>query len=294
MTLVTVACFRDFHQILIQAESIGLFLEPCTHYIIVNEEKVDLDFWYRWLSPYYKNHELKIIPRIVYDYTSVYAMLKHVNHTTFGWRSQQLQKLLISRIIDDDYLVLDAKTFFVRHGSISAWDNSLGSGPSYAINEQFINTNYAYSIALKKEILTIAPHSVTPFKIITEPLRRYLETANNHHNLYKFLFLPEIYPFKGSTSPSSEFLFYCYIANDYFKEQDKRTVPNNHIIWDAINDSQFNKILSNQPLTLNIHRNFLNKCDVHMLENVNKYLSDLGFKNKLYPYPDSHDTFFSS
>ena len=42
MYLVTVACYRDFYQILIQAESINLFLEPCTHYIIINENKTKL------------------------------------------------------------------------------------------------------------------------------------------------------------------------------------------------------------------------------------------------------------
>ena len=99
MNLVTVACYRDFQQILLQAESISLFLEPCTHYIIVNEEKIDLDFWYKWLSPYYKNHELKIIPRLEYDYDAVRNMLYKSENSlaeiNLGWRTQQLQKLLI-------------------------------------------------------------------------------------------------------------------------------------------------------------------------------------------------------
>jgi hypothetical protein len=35
--LVTVTCNRDFQFMLLQAESIQKFLEPCHHWIVINE-----------------------------------------------------------------------------------------------------------------------------------------------------------------------------------------------------------------------------------------------------------------
>ena len=37
MKLLTIACERDKDILLLHAESISLFLEPCTHYIVINE-----------------------------------------------------------------------------------------------------------------------------------------------------------------------------------------------------------------------------------------------------------------
>ena len=51
MYLATVTCNRDFQQMLLQAESIQKFVEPCKHVIIINEDKFDYNFWYRWLKP---------------------------------------------------------------------------------------------------------------------------------------------------------------------------------------------------------------------------------------------------
>jgi len=296
-TLVTVACYRDFHQILLQAESISLFLEPCTHYIIVNEEKIDLDFWYRWLSPYYKNHELKIIPKIEYDYDTVrnmfYKSENSLGEITLGWRTQQLQKLLIATLIDEDYLILDAKTLFLKHCGLHDWDNAFGSSHDlYPVSEIFDNTNYFYSKFFNKELLKSVPFGYTPVKIILDPLKQYLENPQNRKNLHVKLFLPEVVLINGHISPGSEFLFYCYIASDYLKDQHTRFSPTTNLLVDDTPNEQIEIMLLNQPVTWNIHRKFLNKCSPQVLDTINTHLSSIGFKNKLYPYPDSFDVFF--
>jgi hypothetical protein len=291
--LVTIACYRDFYQILLQAESISLFLEPCTHYIIVNEEKVDLDFWYKWLSPYYKNHKLKIIPRVDYEYGRVTALLKN-SEETIGWRTQQLQKLLIARYLDSDYLILDAKTIFVKPCSLNEWDNSFGSFHPRPINETFYNTNYLYSKIFNRELLKSSPFGFVPSKMILEPLKRYLEKDNNYENLYKQLFLPETFILNGDTSPASEFLFYNYIVYDYLENQHTRHYPNTFWFNNQyeMNNIEFSEMLLDQPLTISIHRRFLNKCNTEILEILNTHLRSIGLQNKVYPYPFSFDKFF--
>ena len=61
MKLLTVACERDKDILLLHAESISLFLEPCTHYIVINEEVPDINYWRELLQPYYSKHKLIIL-----------------------------------------------------------------------------------------------------------------------------------------------------------------------------------------------------------------------------------------
>ena len=60
MDIVTVTCELDSHQMIQQAESISLFVEPCTHWVIVEGANVNLTVWKKRLAPYYKNHTLKL------------------------------------------------------------------------------------------------------------------------------------------------------------------------------------------------------------------------------------------
>ena len=91
MYLATVTCNRDFQQMLLQAESIQRFLNPCKHVIIINESYPDLDFWNRWLKPYYTNHELVIMPRIQYTYPSSVLGVRDrygaIDTASNGWRT---------------------------------------------------------------------------------------------------------------------------------------------------------------------------------------------------------------
>lgn len=175
MYLATVTCNRDFQQMLLQAESIERFLNPCKHVIIINESVPDIDFWYRWLQPYYTKHELVIRPRIEYAYPSgsmgkrdVYG---EIDAASSGWRSQQLQKMLLAYEYTEDYLLLDSKNFFIKQADITEWEESIGSGSfqQFAPGDMFIGSFEKYAELFGHKIdFYIGPF--TPFIIKREPL----------------------------------------------------------------------------------------------------------------------------
>ena len=114
MNLVTVTCLIDQPAMLVQAESIRKFLSPCTHYVIVNEINPDLAKWRDLLQEYYTNHIL--------------ILLRFTDYEGSGWHTQQTYKLLVGEHIDDDYLVLDSKNFFIKHCQLTEWEGRYGDG----------------------------------------------------------------------------------------------------------------------------------------------------------------------
>lgn len=298
MYLATVTCNRDFQQMLLQAESIGKFVEPCSHVIVVNEDKPDLEFWYRWLKPYYKNHKLNIIPRIDYFYSTAYLGTRdnigQLDAISNGWRTQQLQKLLLAYEFEDDYLLLDSKNFFVRKTNINEWDNIIGSGTLFPGNGEH---HFTPTISLYSEILDshlpfyLKPQ--TPFKI------KRLPFVNNckRSELGYLLFYPE---FKYKSA--SEGIFYSHFVKDEIIELNNTVDPNdrNYITMWAQNKSEISRLLFDISLNdkikiVGFHRELLSKLDEEHFKIINFWLASdnpkfgVGLTNKIYPMPrDSH------
>ena len=299
MYLATVTCNRDFQQMLLQAESIQKFVEPCSHVIVINEDKPDLDFWYRWLGPYYKNHKLNIIPRITYHYPTSFlgtidGQSSSGDASSNGWRTQQLQKLLLAYEFEDDYLLLDAKNFFTKKTNINEWDNIIGSGAFLKIGDgnAFDNSCKIYSDLLEKPIdQWLKPQ--TPFKVAREPFIRNCKRSE----LAYLLFYPE---FKDS--PATEGIFYSHFVKDEIDEFLKTYNPEDKkylTIWmhskPDIARLLFDISLSDKIKIAAVHRELLSKLDEKELEIINFWLASdnpkfgLGLKNKIYPMPrDSH------
>ena len=103
MDLVTVTCDLDFNQMLLQAESISKFLKPCTHWVVINDQHIDKEKWESALTPYYHNHTLKLFTP---NWNSI--------PSDFGWAKQQAYKFVVSKYVNDDYLLLDSKNFFIK------------------------------------------------------------------------------------------------------------------------------------------------------------------------------------
>ena len=119
--LVTITCNIERHLMILQAESVLNFCEPCTHWVIVNEKNVDVHAWHDILKPYYKHHKLYVIPRrFLIDNPECEKLSGHA--------TQQVLKMLVSRLVQKDYILLDAKNFFVQPFKLSTFDNYIGSG----------------------------------------------------------------------------------------------------------------------------------------------------------------------
>lgn len=287
---------------LLQAESIQRFLNPCKHIIIINESNPDLEFWYRWLKPYYTNHELLIRGRIEYSYpyTSIGTRDNYgeIDYFSNGWRTQQLQKMLLAYEYEDDYLLLDSKNFFIKPTDISEWDQIIGSGSycGFGALHNFVGTYKKYVEMFGYQI-DYYSGPFTPFKVKREPL---VNKCTLHELGYK-LFYPE-----HSRTPASEGIFYSFFVSDEINKIVGNPFRKGKIIWltdigDGVNidKNKLTKLLLDvnkdpEMKTMAIHREILSKLDdidIKLLDLwVNSDLSwSLKFKNKIHPIPrDSH------
>lgn len=275
---------------LLQAESIQKFLNPCKHVIIINESYPDLEFWNRWLKPYYTNHELVIRPRIQYPYPSSVLGVRDrygaIDTTSSGWRTQQLQKMLLAYEYEDDYLLLDSKNFFIRQTDIMEWDESIGSGSymGFGAIHHFVGTYEKYSELFEKDIeYYTGPY--TPFKIKRESLASKCKISELGYKL----FYPEHY-----NVPASEGIFYSFLIEDEINQLVGIPFVKSLTIW-GDDKSNFVKTLFKMLADPNIkvaglHREILSTMTKQDLKIVDFWLnSKLGFVNKIYPMPrDSH------
>lgn len=290
MYLATVTCNRDFHQMLLQAESIQRFLHPCKHVIIINEAYPDIDFWYRWLRPYYTNHELLIIPKIYHEYPTNINGARDIhgdiNENYKGWTSQQLQKMLLAYHFEDDYLLLDSKNFFIKETHISEWNNVIGSDSFQKFQEgdHFQSTYKKYVNVFGKELeYFLGPH--TPFKIN----REILITKCSISELAYKLFYPKFY-----NNPISEGIFYSFLVGDEinkYRSMDSRR-QRSVTIWETDNNptAKMAEIILNPDIKVTgIHRNVLSTIsanDLAVLEIALNSPTGIGFTNKIYPMPN--------
>ena len=284
MYLATVTCYRDFPQLLLQAESIQKFVEPCKHVILVNHDNPDLEFYYRWLTPYYTKHELVIIPKFDYYYP---VKGLHTNHVIIGtaleWRIQQLQKLLLAYEFEEDYLLLDSKNFFIKPTNLSYWENMLGSGKltTDRVNDYFSQTGDVY-----RKLFNVTDTQVfspaTPFKID----RELLTSRCTKEALGYFLYAPEF-----NERVVSEFIFYSVLINDEIK---KCTYwPSKHIegvLWQHDLEDLHTRLMqtqNNPDLRISgFHRNLLGKVDTRQLSMINSWLKfAIGLNNTLQAIP---------
>jgi hypothetical protein len=119
MDLVTIACEQDFDVMRLQAESISKFVEPCTHWVTVNERFPNKKKWREMLETFYTKHKLILMFPKWYEYL----------HVPDGFSRQQVYKIkMVNYIKDEEFLCLDPKDFFVKSCSTNDWKGVLGCG----------------------------------------------------------------------------------------------------------------------------------------------------------------------
>lgn len=205
MDLVTVTCLRDHKDMLRQAQSISLFLEPCTHWVIVNDENIDQEFWTNTLAPFYTKHTLKLLfPKwSTWSFNFIEKKLFKPRHPT-GYKNQQVYKLMISQQINDDYLIIDSDTFFIKPTSIDEWADTMGSGrtmPFENIDLDMQQTIQLYADKLKCDVPQLMFDSCVPFVVKNSVMKsvRNLKSLVKWFNRVKRL-------------PQSEFYLYNLLA----------------------------------------------------------------------------------
>ena len=277
MFLATIVCNRDFQQMLLQAESIGQFVEPCVHVIVVNEHKPDIDFWYKWLAPYYKNHTLLIYPAIIPNDVKDYELLS-------GWVTQQWHKFIIAHLAYykclENYVLLDSKNFFVKPTKLDEFEYIIGSG---VLSEEaatgFSDTNNHYAKLFNVDPIkeTLAPF--TPFVIDASLIRNSTTMDSLKHIFFETI---NENPIGFSTS---EFIFYSYLIKEQLVNYKSKSIGTS--LWEKDIDSLSSKlygIYSANFKVYGIHRDLLNNIYPSALDYINDWLyNKVGLKNKFYP-----------
>jgi hypothetical protein len=295
MNLVTVTCNRDFQHMLLQAESIQKFVEPCTHWIVINEyENLNVDKWHDALSKIYSDHKYNILTPTDFGISIL---------PTSGWHTQQYFKLAISTFTNADYIIVDTKVFFIKPTTLDYWKNSMGNGilykfresiegPSWVDNWKDISTYYA-----KKFNATPLTHFLfsPPFKIDIDIIKTY-DMKNLLSDLYPTKEEEKSYfELNGKQLYPSEFIFYSYLARDYFD----RHVPVEHSVLSIypihLKDKNETQILQEilQKMTLadvnnnitcfSIHPLIFNRLSDHQINLINKWLTKKGFNFQFSP-----------
>lgn len=137
MDLVTLTFKRDLRHTVLQAESIQKFVSPCDHWVIVNEFGISekrKQLWRKILQPYYTKHRLRLwFPD---DLNADNKLNQDITKSSYflGFKYQ----FTVAQFLDDDYVVLNAKNFFVKPVNLESWRNIVGSGWKRNLE---INTN---------------------------------------------------------------------------------------------------------------------------------------------------------
>ena len=265
MDLLTVTCLRDKDDIVRQAQSIQLYLEPCTHWIVVNEEAPNKEFWRNLLEPYYTRHTLKLLfPRWKdWAMNSLQQWWYEPKHPQ-GYKIQQVYKLMMHQIIQDDYLIIDSDTFFIKPCSVNDWKDIVGSGRTLKFNDFDIPIKTAisnYANKLNYNIPNLFFDNCVPYvfnyNVLNMPnIKRIVKWWNNQ---------------KGF---QSEFFFYSILA--YNKELYDGITPQTQSL------SMFYHRGTIQPFSISKDQNALlfkkEYFDVvkGSREKVNKFLDSIG------------------
>lgn len=235
MNLVTVTYFADLRNMLVQAESINRFVSGVTHWVVVCSSSNNMSRWRRLIGPYYQgSNKLKLIR------APANLMTKNA-----GYLNQQLLKLWIAGSIQDDYVILDSKNFFVKTTDLSIYNNYVASnGTGYdTSDETFPGTIYRNSVIECSKFLGTEPRFIipgigTPYKITWKNMSKLIDKF--HSIDIAMLWIKSIIERGKKYQPGraeifSEFVFYAQLMDDEEIAELERTNHNredtNRTVW---------------------------------------------------------------
>ena len=266
MDFVTVACDRDFELIKLQAESMSKYVDPCTHWIFVNDMFPDKKKWVEALAPYYTKHKLNLIFHKWWHY--MYAPDGFIRHAAY--------KLLMVKYIDYDFVALDPKNFFIKNCNVNDWTGIVGSG-RIGWDSKWLEASQRYSKKLNMPLIT------------DKMLLSECPFVYRHDRLSK---LGDIDKFIRwyLLGPACETMLYSYLVADLI-ENSTPQVYTNRTLWRA-DPPITQKILDSMTNDENIkvvgfHRFYRYTTTAYGLKLINKWLEQHGFENKIQEHKPS-------
>jgi len=267
MDIVTVTCQRDLSQMLLQAESIQKFVDPCRHWVIINDDLPDEDFWREQLTPFYTNHELILIKADV------------VRYPFHGYVRQQIYKFLICKNTSDKYLILDSKNFFIKPCSTQEWVDVKGCG----MPENFFNNTSIWKDLFSSYNKYLSFNaSQTQIAIQTPYVFDATLLKNKIRNFDVF-----IEWFANGNSMHSEFLFYSMLLEKYTGHKASRPrIKKSQILFPEakVDVSSFLETVKSNPSIkiFGFHRTFLENQSALDKTYINEWIASLGLNQRLH------------
>lgn len=285
MDLVTVTCLKEQAQMVLQAESIQKFVEPCTHWVVINEPTLhDLGYWHSLLDQYYTKHTLKLISFHDEPFHEMY-------HRAGGYYSQQVFKLIIAKYIKEKYIVLDTKNIFIKPTNTADYKDCLG-GPGGYIDYHAYNLTFqplsnindctikTYCKKLKTPTSYVHLNCFAPFIMDA----RAIHSVKDLDGLMQwFSVIPIKYNFpRKAPIHMCEYLLFSALANKFNYTAAEPNPLRSSYLWQ---DSKFSKETIDELTTDNLigfHYNWIKHSTDDELRFANEWLASLGFKNTLY------------
>lgn len=266
MKLLTIACERDKKQLLMQAESISLFLSPCTHYICINEENPNLQEWTDLLSDYYINHKLVILHYPLDTYIPKWK--NGINHV--GWHRANILKFLAFKDIQDDYLILDSKNIFVKHTSLDLFKDQIGCGLFWHYEKQMQEKNLE-TFNYYKKVFGKYPKWICGIEMPFVFRKDVLEKIENLDEFAQWYSDQPVWPLEP--------MYYSFLIADQL--QEPIDMFRHHWVFWQTQDRFYiptDTLLHPYDIrVLGIHRLFLDRISDDVKKEINNYLKSLNF-----------------
>jgi hypothetical protein len=288
---------------IVQAESINRFVKGVTHWVVVCSSSNNMARWQRLLEPHYQGeNKLKLIrsPEILITKNA-------------GYMNQQLLKIWIAGSIQDDYVILDSKNFFIKETDLSIYDDYIASnGYGYdTSDEAFPGTIYRESAIECSRFLGnektrfVIPGVGTPYKISWKNMKKLIDKF--HSIDIVVLWIKSVIERgkkynPGNASVFSEFVFYAQLMTDEEIDELERTINHrpdtNRTVWNQESFINYFKeyhipIKQKRPVTVLLdhisekrvytvafHRRWFHTNPEYLAE-VNNWLSKKGIYTKL-------------
>jgi hypothetical protein len=270
MNFVTVTCSRDFNMMLLQAHSMKFVNDNITHYVIIQDNKIELEQWQNALSSYYDRHKLILLPNLIQDE----LVLKQG-----GWQQQQVLKFKISKFVTtEDYLVLDSKNFFIKPFNVSDWCVLHGHGAQFVYKpndpiKTFNIDNFLLSVssAYNKKIPNIMNEYYTPFKLN----KKIVDSINIDDNATLFTDYRNRKP--------SEFALYNFFIPDEEIHKCSSPTPLVRNYFKTIPSVEELEKMYEKLSVIGIHRNLIvnKKLNKNKFDNIIEFFNSKGLDKQL-------------
>ena len=271
--LVTITYSQDRGIQMLQSYSVNLMvIEPCNHYVIVEDNKISIEEWHALLSPYYTQHTLHLISGRELLPDEYYINDSRIKN---GWHRSAVLKLLIAKKIQSDkYLILDSKNIFICKQILNNCPLIEGNGlpvdsiynsltPIWPEFDDFCIKN---SIRKPDKVYD----SATPFMVFTNVVKKIIE----------FDFLPLFFNKKNWWS--SELYLYSVLSQHY--GNNLKSEPCTNVTFWNTERPLTKDVLTDiytwpNMRTIGLHRDVL-KLNINLTE-FTEFLVEIGFDKKI-------------